>query len=146
VILLVTMLLASILCSGFENGESHGQLCFVIWKQEKKIALLIFTLLFPAYNITIIRSYGMIFPPIVKMILDVFLHWCSYREDYYQEGNHVYPRLKVLEAYKRALTTWARWIDKNIDGNRTQVFFRGYSVTHFRFRPILHSTVPPLLC
>ncbi|CAK9158156.1 unnamed protein product [Ilex paraguariensis] len=64
-------------------------------------------------------------------------HWWTHEktsrgEDYYQEGDHVYPRLKVLEAYKRALATWARWVDKNIDGNRTQVIFRGYSVTHFR--------------
>ncbi|XP_058776398.1 protein trichome birefringence-like 2 [Vicia villosa] len=63
-------------------------------------------------------------------------HWWTHEktskgEDYYQEGNHVYPRLKVLDAYKRALTTWARWIDNNVDPNRTHVFFRGYSVTHF---------------
>ncbi|KAB2609660.1 protein trichome birefringence-like 2 [Pyrus ussuriensis x Pyrus communis] len=63
-------------------------------------------------------------------------HWWTHEktsrgEDYYQEGNYVHPRLKVLEAYKRALTTWARWVDKYIDVNRTQVFFRGYSVTHF---------------
>ncbi|KAF3562966.1 hypothetical protein DY000_02012850 [Brassica cretica] len=54
------------------------------------------------------------------------------RENYYQEGNVVYPRLKVLEAYKRALTTWAKWVDKNIDRNQTHVVFRGYSETHFR--------------
>ncbi|WCJ38482.1 Protein trichome birefringence [Euphorbia peplus] len=64
-------------------------------------------------------------------------HWWTHEktsrgEDYYQEGNHVYSRLKVLEAYKRALKTWAKWVNKNIDSNRTQVFFRGYSVTHFR--------------
>ncbi|KAJ7943673.1 Protein trichome birefringence-like [Quillaja saponaria] len=64
-------------------------------------------------------------------------HWWTHEktsrgEDYYQEGNYVHPRLKVLNAYKRALTTWARWIDRNIDGKRTQVIFRGYSVTHFR--------------
>ncbi|XP_042501305.1 protein trichome birefringence-like 2 isoform X2 [Macadamia integrifolia] len=64
-------------------------------------------------------------------------HWWTHEktskgEDYYQEGNHVYPRLKVLEAYKRALTTWARWVDRNINTNRTKVFFRGYSLTHFR--------------
>ncbi|KAM3706327.1 hypothetical protein ACB098_03G144100 [Castanea mollissima] len=64
-------------------------------------------------------------------------HWWTHEktsrgEDYYQEGNYVHPRLKALEAYKRALTTWARWVDKNIDFNRTQVFFRGYSLTHFR--------------
>lgn len=64
-------------------------------------------------------------------------HWWTHEktsrgEDYYQEGNFVHPRLKVLEAYKRALTTWARWVDKNVDHNRTKVFFRGYSVTHFK--------------
>jgi hypothetical protein len=37
-----------------------------------------------------------------------------------------------MDAYKRALTTWARWVDKNIDSTRTQVVFRGYSLTHFR--------------
>ncbi|PIN18987.1 hypothetical protein CDL12_08338 [Handroanthus impetiginosus] len=67
-------------------------------------------------------------------------HWWTHEktsrgEDYYQEGNYVHPRLKVLEAYKRALTTWASWVDKNIDSNRTEVIFRGYSVTHFRGGP-----------
>ncbi|XP_039155837.1 protein trichome birefringence-like 2 [Eucalyptus grandis] len=64
-------------------------------------------------------------------------HWWTHEkttrgEHYYQEGKYVHPRLKVLEAYKRALRTWAKWIDKNIHQTRTQVFFRGYSVTHFR--------------
>ncbi|XP_038884838.1 protein trichome birefringence-like 2 [Benincasa hispida] len=63
-------------------------------------------------------------------------HWWTHEktsrgEDYYQEGNHVHPRLKVLEAFKRALTTWGRWIDNTVDRNRTLVFFRGYSYSHF---------------
>ncbi|KAI4314358.1 hypothetical protein L6164_027275 [Bauhinia variegata] len=63
-------------------------------------------------------------------------HWWTHEktskgEDYYQEGNYVYPRLEVVDAYARALTTWARWVDKNIDSKRTQVFFRGYSRVHF---------------
>ncbi|VVA90824.1 unnamed protein product [Arabis nemorensis] len=67
-------------------------------------------------------------------------HWWTHDktklgENYYQEGNVVYPRLKVLEAYKRALITWAKWVDKNIDRNHTHVIFRGYSVTHFRGGP-----------
>ncbi|KAK6117939.1 hypothetical protein DH2020_048344 [Rehmannia glutinosa] len=67
-------------------------------------------------------------------------HWWTHEktsrgEDYYQEGNYVHPRLKVLEAYKRALATWAHWVDKNIDSNKTEVIFRGYSVTHFRGGP-----------
>ncbi|KAL8254321.1 hypothetical protein R6Q59_032542 [Mikania micrantha] len=64
-------------------------------------------------------------------------HWWTHEktsqgEDYYQEGNHVYPRLKALDAYTRALSTWARWVDKNINTQKTQVIFRGYSFTHFR--------------
>lgn len=45
----------------------------------------------------------------------------------------MYPRLNVLEAYKRALTTWSKWVDKNINRDQTHVVFRGYSVTHFRY-------------
>ncbi|RCV34457.1 hypothetical protein SETIT_7G160900v2 [Setaria italica] len=64
-------------------------------------------------------------------------HWWTHYKtsrglNYYQEGNHVYRSLEVLDAYKRALTTWARWVDKNIDSRRTQVVFRGYSLSHFR--------------
>ncbi|KAL3654033.1 hypothetical protein CASFOL_003714 [Castilleja foliolosa] len=67
-------------------------------------------------------------------------HWWTHEktsrgEDYYQEGDYIHPRLKVLEAFKRALKTWARWVDKHIDRNKTEVIFRGYSVTHFRGGP-----------
>lgn len=56
-----------------------------------------------------------------------------YRVNYYQEGDHVYPLLKVMKAYEKALTTWARWVDRNINSSKTQVVFRGYSLTHFRY-------------
>ncbi|MFS7939239.1 putative PMR5 domain, PC-Esterase [Helianthus anomalus] len=64
-------------------------------------------------------------------------HWWTHEktsrgENYYQEGKRVYPRLKALDAYTRALSTWAKWVDKNIDNQKTQVIFRGYSLTHFR--------------
>ncbi|XP_073316438.1 protein trichome birefringence-like 2 [Primulina huaijiensis] len=67
-------------------------------------------------------------------------HWWTHEktsrgEDYYQEGDYVHPRLKVLEAYKRAVTTWANWVDKNIDVNKIRVIFQGYSITHFRGGP-----------
>ncbi|GAB2266894.1 hypothetical protein Dimus_001883 [Dionaea muscipula] len=63
-------------------------------------------------------------------------HWwthdkTSQGKDYYQEGSHVYEELKVKEAFRRALTTWARWIDANINPSKTFVLFRGYSASHF---------------
>ncbi|KAM7528845.1 hypothetical protein LguiB_032255 [Lonicera macranthoides] len=30
------------------------------------------------------------------------------------------------------MTTWARWIDANVDTKKTLVLFRGYSTSHFR--------------
>lgn len=58
------------------------------------------------------------------------VHIC--RKDYYQEGSHVYGELNVLEAFRRALTTWARWVDANVNPMKSMVFFRGYSASHFR--------------
>ncbi|XP_073021946.1 protein trichome birefringence-like 2 [Primulina eburnea] len=81
-------------------------------------------------------------------------HWwthekTSHGENYYQEGNYVYPRLKVMEAYKRALVTWAHWVDSNIDERRTQIVFRGFSATHFRGGPwnsggLCHKEIEPI--
>ncbi|KAL6986982.1 hypothetical protein U1Q18_012742 [Sarracenia purpurea var. burkii] len=63
-------------------------------------------------------------------------HWWTHEKtskgkDYYQEGSHVYSELNVVEAFRRALTTWGRWVDANINPMKTLVFFRGYSATHF---------------
>eukprot|EP00252_Welwitschia_mirabilis_P025082 TRINITY_DN7701_c0_g2_i1.p1 TRINITY_DN7701_c0_g2~~TRINITY_DN7701_c0_g2_i1.p1 ORF type:complete len:573 (+),score=121.47 TRINITY_DN7701_c0_g2_i1:156-1874(+) len=63
-------------------------------------------------------------------------HWWTHEKtskghDYYQEGDHVYPELNVLEAYRKALKTWSNWVDSNLDMNKTTAFFRGYSATHF---------------
>ncbi|KAG5006763.1 hypothetical protein JHK85_025305 [Glycine max] len=63
-------------------------------------------------------------------------HWWTHDKtskgkDYYQEGSHVYDELNVLEAFRRAITTWSRWIDANINPSKSMVFFRGYSASHF---------------
>ncbi|KAF3791332.1 trichome birefringence-like 1 protein [Nymphaea thermarum] len=63
-------------------------------------------------------------------------HWWTHEKtskgkDYYQEGNHVYSDLDVHEAYRKALKTWAKWVDANVDPKKTLVFFRGYSSSHF---------------
>lgn len=52
--------------------------------------------------------------------------------NYFQEGNKVYSRLEVEDAYSRALRTWSHWVDSNINASRTKVFFMGYSASHFK--------------
>ncbi|KAM0027629.1 putative PMR5 domain, PC-Esterase [Helianthus debilis subsp. tardiflorus] len=64
-------------------------------------------------------------------------HWWTHEKtakgkDYYQEGSHVYNELNVLEAFRKAITTWGRWVDANVNPSKTLVFFRGYSASHFR--------------
>lgn len=68
----------------------------------------------------------------------------NYRKDYYQEGSHIYGELNVLEAFRKALTTWARWVDANVNPMKSMVFFRGYSASHFRY--ILKTFIFPLFC
>ncbi|KAL2540865.1 Protein trichome birefringence [Abeliophyllum distichum] len=63
-------------------------------------------------------------------------HWWTHErtsegKGYYQEGSHVYGKMNVTEAFRKAMTTWARWIESNINPMKTHVFFRGYSVSHF---------------
>ncbi|KAM1184745.1 hypothetical protein ACFX2I_014092 [Malus domestica] len=63
-------------------------------------------------------------------------HWWTHEKtskgkDYYQEGSHVYGELNVLEAFRKALTTWAGWVDAKVDPKKSIVFFRGYSASHF---------------
>ncbi|KAK4272602.1 hypothetical protein QN277_021134 [Acacia crassicarpa] len=63
-------------------------------------------------------------------------HWWTHDKtskgkDYYQEGSHVYEELNVDEAFRRAVTTWSRWVDANVNPSKSMVFFRGYSASHF---------------
>ncbi|CAL5428621.1 protein trichome birefringence-like 1 [Camellia sinensis] len=63
-------------------------------------------------------------------------HWWTHEKTsqgkgYYQEGSHVYGLLDVVEAFRKAMTTWARWIDANVNPTKTLVSFRGYSASHF---------------
>ncbi|KAJ6840593.1 protein trichome birefringence-like [Iris pallida] len=63
-------------------------------------------------------------------------HWWTHEKtskgkDYYQEGNRVYGELNVVVAFHKALNTWSRWVDANVNPKKTLVFFRGYSASHF---------------
>ncbi|XP_065860325.1 protein trichome birefringence-like 6 isoform X2 [Euphorbia lathyris] len=64
-------------------------------------------------------------------------HWWSHFKtkagiNYYQEGNQVHPKLDVSSAFRRALITWASWVDRHINPRKSRVFFRSSSPSHFR--------------
>ncbi|XP_004502134.1 protein trichome birefringence-like 4 [Cicer arietinum] len=64
-------------------------------------------------------------------------HWWNHDKtkngrNYFQEGNHVYEKLQVSEALRKALKTWAKWVDSKVDSRKTRVFFTGFSASHYK--------------
>lgn len=63
-------------------------------------------------------------------------HWWTHGKtargkNYYVEGGVIYPQFDAIEAFRRALRTWGRWIDNNMN-KKSLIFYRGYSAAHFR--------------
>lgn len=48
----------------------------------------------------------------------------DFRWDYYKDGNKLYKAMNPMVAYERGLTTWAEWVEINLDPSKTKVIFR----------------------
>ncbi|XVF14604.1 hypothetical protein REPUB_Repub09cG0075200 [Reevesia pubescens] len=61
-------------------------------------------------------------------------HWWMSRQrwDWFLFKQKLYTDMKLERAFKFAMRTWARWIQKNVDTTKTTVFFRGMSPGHSR--------------
>ncbi|CAL9013121.1 unnamed protein product [Prunus brigantina] len=51
--------------------------------------------------------------------------------EFIQDGNTLHQDMDRFVAYEKALRTWARWVDKNVDPTKTKVFFQSISPTHW---------------
>ena len=49
------------------------------------------------------------------------------------EGQSLIKTMNPMIAYQKGLTTWAKWIDLNLDPRTTRVFFRSMSPRHNRY-------------
>ncbi|RYR68197.1 hypothetical protein Ahy_A03g014678 [Arachis hypogaea] len=49
---------------------------------------------------------------------------------YVQIGDKIIEGMDYIEAYKIGLTTWANWIDSNIDQSKIKVLFQGIAASH----------------
>ncbi|KAK9088948.1 hypothetical protein Scep_028030 [Stephania cephalantha] len=63
-------------------------------------------------------------------------HWWTHKGksqpwDYIEDGGAIMKDMNRLIAFYKGLTTWARWVDLNVDPSRTKVFFQGISPTHY---------------
>ncbi|GMH11581.1 hypothetical protein Nepgr_013422 [Nepenthes gracilis] len=67
------------------------------------------------------------------LIFDSAQWWTnSDRWDYLMEGNRELGKLNAMVAYEKGLTTWAKWVDLNLDPSKTRVIFRSMSPRHNR--------------
>ncbi|XP_010915622.1 protein trichome birefringence-like 42 isoform X2 [Elaeis guineensis] len=68
------------------------------------------------------------------LIFNSFLWWNRSNPgrpwDYIQDGNQILKDMNRTEAMAKALNTWARWVDSNIDPNTKKVFYFGIPPTH----------------
>ncbi|KAA0059048.1 protein trichome birefringence-like 41 [Cucumis melo var. makuwa] len=63
-------------------------------------------------------------------------HWWNRRGpsqpwDYIEIGKEVLKDMDRMIAFEKAVTTWGRWVDLNIDPKRSKVFFQGISPSHY---------------
>ncbi|KAK4271683.1 hypothetical protein QN277_020336 [Acacia crassicarpa] len=64
-------------------------------------------------------------------------HWWTHKGqsqgwDYMRDGPKLVQDMDRLEAFNKALMTWANWVDQNVDPTKTKVFFQGISPTHYQ--------------
>ncbi|GER35638.1 trichome birefringence-like [Striga asiatica] len=62
-------------------------------------------------------------------------HWWTHKGslqgwDYVESDGRLYQDMDPLLAMEKALTTWAKWVDANIDVTKTTLFFQAISPTH----------------
>lgn len=68
----------------------------------------------------------------VKNITSSFCYLLFCRWDYIEIGGQYYKDMDRVAAFERALFTWAKWIDANINPAKTMVFFQGISPSHYK--------------
>ncbi|KAK6919721.1 PC-Esterase, partial [Dillenia turbinata] len=50
--------------------------------------------------------------------------------DLFLDKRKLVEDMEIQVAFKKAMKTWARWIDRNVESSKTMVFFRGISPEH----------------
>ncbi|KAK8500998.1 hypothetical protein V6N13_062765 [Hibiscus sabdariffa] len=85
-------------------------------------------------NLNSMRN-GNLWKSIDVLVFNTWLWW--YRRGPKQQWDYLKVEGKIVKdmdrmvAFRTALTTWAKWVDSDVDTNRTKVIFQGISPSHY---------------
>ncbi|KDP40499.1 hypothetical protein JCGZ_24498 [Jatropha curcas] len=78
---------------------------------------------------------GTVWKDMDVLIFNTWLWW--YRRgakqpwDYVQDGDSIVKDMDRMVAFRKGLTTWANWVDSDVNTTKTRVFFQGISPSHY---------------
>ncbi|CAK7325050.1 unnamed protein product [Dovyalis caffra] len=80
-------------------------------------------------------NQGSVWKDMDVLIFNTGLWWYrkgpTKRWDYVQEGDKILKDMDRAVAFRKGLTTWAKWVDSDVDTNKTKVVFQGTSPSHY---------------
>ncbi|KAK4436501.1 protein ESKIMO 1 [Sesamum alatum] len=84
-----------------------------------------------------IKKHGNNWKNVDYLVFNTYIWWMNtftmkVLRGSFEEGATEYDEVDRAVAYGRVLRTWAKWVDKNVDPNRTQVFFMSMSPLHIK--------------
>ncbi|XP_076883035.1 xylan O-acetyltransferase 1-like [Bidens hawaiensis] len=84
-----------------------------------------------------IKKHGQNWKNVDYLVFNTYIWWMNtftmkVLKGSFDKGDTEYEEVDRPVAYARVLKTWAKWVDKNIDPNRTTVFFSSMSPLHIK--------------
>ncbi|KAF7816490.1 protein ESKIMO 1-like isoform X1 [Senna tora] len=85
-----------------------------------------------------IEKHGVNWKNVDYLIFNTYIWWMNtftmkvLRRGSFDEGASEYDEVDRPIAYERVVRTWSKWVDQNIDPNRTMVFFSSMSPLHIK--------------
>ncbi|KAG8644873.1 protein ESKIMO 1 isoform X2 [Manihot esculenta] len=84
-----------------------------------------------------INKHGVHWKNVDFLIFNTYIWWMNTASmkvlrGSFDEGATEYDEIERPVAYRRVLSTWSKWVDENVDPNRTMVFFSSMSPLHIK--------------
>ncbi|GMJ11881.1 XYLAN O-ACETYLTRANSFERASE 1, TRICHOME BIREFRINGENCE-LIKE 29, ESKIMO 1 [Hibiscus trionum] len=84
-----------------------------------------------------INKHGKNWKDVDYLVFNTYIWWMNtftmkVLRGSFDQGDTEYDEIKRSVAYRRVLKTWSKWVEKNVNPNRTTVFFNSMSPVHIK--------------